>query len=108
MAVSAEVAVALRSKGAGSASAEPSSTLLGLLSTLAEPSSAATAQHSSSNGPLASASRRSSADKVLQSQQTRFAWRGVHTSFVETDKSIAAKQLTCMSAAGDPASCAQC
>ena len=69
VAVSAEVAVALRSKGTGSASAEPSSTLLGLLSTLAEPSSLISAQHASANGHMASTSRRSSADKVLHSQQ---------------------------------------
>ena len=64
VAVSAEVAAALRSKGAGGASADSANTLMGLLSSLAEPSSTAVAQYSTSDGHSASASQRSSADKV--------------------------------------------
>lgn len=63
-AVSAEVAAALRSKGAGGASADSANTLMGLLSSLAEPSSTASAHYTTSNGHSASASQRSSVDKV--------------------------------------------
>ncbi len=65
MAVSADVALALRSKGAGNSSAESSSTLIGLLSAMAEPNNNAAAQHALANCHPASTSQRSSADKVL-------------------------------------------
>ncbi len=64
MAVSADVALALRSKGTGHSSAESSSTLIGLLSAMAEPSNTAAAQHALANCQPASTSQRSSADKV--------------------------------------------
>lgn len=73
-AVSAEVALALRRQSTGHASADSSSTLLSLLSSLTEPSSTAAGQHHSVSGPPATTSRRSSAEKVRPLRQASLAW----------------------------------